>query len=386
MDVRQVYSILNDSFKEVVGTTELVVAEDLSNVVDVGNELFSAVGVENYTKTLIDHIGKVVFVNRKYSGSVPGVLMDGWEFGSVLEKVRCDIPNATSNGTYDLVDGKEYSQDTFYKPSISVKFFDKRETFEVPISIADKQVRSAFDNATQLGSFFEMIYNMVDSALSIRIDELCRMTINNFIGETLKTDEITSTTASTKSTARCVNLLKLYNDKTGAKLTKAKALEDESFLRYCSKVLRMYVDRLGSISSLFNIEGKINQTSRDYLHVVMLSNFEHSVESAVMSNTYHNEYVALPKHETVAFWQGSGLDFEYSATSKIDIKTVSGVSIALDGIVGVMFDRDALGVSNTHRYYTSHRNDKHEFTNFWYKYDAGWFNDFNENFVVFFIA
>ncbi len=385
MEVRQVYDLLNATTKEVLGKTDLV-AEDLSNVVDVGKELFNATSVDNYVRTLVDHIGRVLFVNRKYNASVPSVLMDGWEYGAVVEKVRCETFEATANGTWELQDGQDYSQDRFYKPKISVKFFDKRETFEVPVSITDKQVKSAFDNAQQLGSFFSMILNEVEKALSIRIDELCRMTINNFIGETLKTDEITATTAATKSTARCVNLLKLYNDETGAKLTKAKALTDETFLRYASKVIRMYKDRLKSISTIFNIGGKVNQTSEDLLHCVMLSNFENSVESAVMSNTYHNEYVALPRHETIAFWQGSGLDFEYSSTSKINIKTVSGVSLEMSGIVGVMFDRDALGVSNTRRYATSHRNDKNEFTNFWYKYDAGWFNDFNENFVVFFIA
>ena len=385
MEVRQVYELLNTTTKEVLGKTDLVL-EDLSNVVDVGNELFSATSYDNYVKTLVDAIGRVIFVNRKYEGSVPSVLMDNWEFGAVLEKVRCEPFEATANGTWDLEDGKEYPQDTFYKPKISVKFFNKRETFEVPVSITDKQVKSAFTSAQELGSFFELIYNQVDESLSIRVDELCRMTINNFIGETLKTDEITSETASTKSTARCVNLLKLYNDKTGAKLTSAKALNDETFLRYCSKVMKMYRDRLKSVSTIFNVEGKVTHTPESMLHVVLLSEFESSVESAVMSNTYHNEYVSLPKHETVAYWQGSGLDFDYASASKINIKTVSGVSIELGGIVGVMFDRDALGVSNTHRYYTTHRNDKHEFSNFWYKYDAGWFNDFNENFVVFFIA
>lgn len=385
MEVRQVYELLNATTKEVLGKTDLVL-EDLSNVVDVGKELFDATSVDNYVKTLVDHIGKVIFVNRKYEGSVPSVLMDGWEFGAVLEKVRCEPFEATANGTWDLEDGKEYPQDMFYKPKISVKFFDKKESFEVPVSLTDKQVKSAFDDAQQLGSFFEMIYNQVETSLSIRIDELSRMTINNCIGETLKTDEVTSETASTKSTARCVNLLKLYNDKTGAKLTSAKALEDETFLRYCSKVMKMYKDRLKSVSTIFNIEGKVTHTPESMLHVVLLSEFESSVESAVMSNTYHNEYVSLPKHETVAYWQGSGLDFDYASASKINIKTVSGVSIELGGIVGVMFDRYSLGVANTRRYVTNHRNDKNEFTNFWYKYDAGWFNDFAENFVVFFIA
>lgn len=385
MEVRQIYEILNTTTKEVLGKEDLVL-EDLSNIVDVGKELFTATSVDNYVKSLVDHIGKVVFVNRVYGGSAPSILMDGWEFGSVLEKIQCDTPDATENETWELENGKSYDENVFYKPSVSVKFYNDRVTFEVPISITDKQVKSAFSSATQLNSFMSMILNAVERSLTVKIDSLVRKTIVNFIGETLKTDEVTSETASTKSTARCVNLLKLYNDETGSKLTKAKALTDIGFLRYASKVMGMYTDRLKTLSSLFNIGGKDRFTDSDLLHCVLLSDFEKSVKSTLMSDTYHEEYVALPTHETIAFWQGSGVDYKYSSTSKINIKTSSGSTIEMDGIIGVMFDRDALGVANMDRYVTSKYNAKAEFTNFWYKYFAGYFNDFNENFVVFFIA
>ena len=385
MEVKQIYEILNETTKEVLGQEGLV-TEDLSNVVSLGTEIFNANAVENYVKTLVDHIGKVVFVNRVYNGSIPSVLMDGWEFGSVLEKIQCDTPKATENESWELEDGQTYEENIFYKPSVSVKFYNDRVTFEVPISITDKQVKSAFSSATQLNSFMSMILNAVDRSLTIKIDSLVRKTICNFIGETLKDSEITSSNASTKSTTKAVNLLKLYNDENGTTLTKAKALTDEKFMRFASMKMSMYKSRLRTLSTLFNIGKKERFTSDDLLHFVMLDEFEKRANVAMMSDTFHNEYVALPNHETIAFWQGSGTDFEFSSTSKIDIKTSSGTSIALDGIVGVMFDRDALGVSNTDRYATSKYNAKAEFTNFWYKYFAGYFNDFNENFVVFFIA
>lgn len=385
MEVKQIYEILNETTKEVLGQEGLV-TEDLSNVVSLGTEIFNANAVENYVKTLVDHIGKVVFVNRVYNGSIPSVLMDGWEFGSVLEKIQCDTPKATENESWELEDGQTYEENIFYKPSVSVKFYNDRVTFEVPISITDKQVKSAFSSATQLNSFMSMILNAVDRSLTIKIDSLVRKTICNFIGETLKDSEITASNASTKSTTKAVNLLKLYNDENGTTLTKAKALTDEKFMRFASMKMSMYKSRLRTLSTLFNIGKKERFTSDDLLHFVMLDEFEKRANVAMMSDTFHNEYVALPNHETIAFWQGSGTDFEFSSTSKIDIKTSSGTSIALDGIVGVMFDRDALGVSNTDRYATSKYNAKAEFTNFWYKYFAGYFNDFNENFVVFFIA
>lgn len=67
MTVKQIYELMNTVTSEVLGKTDLV-AEDLSNVVDVGTELFNATAVDNYVKTLVNHIGKVIFVNRPYSG------------------------------------------------------------------------------------------------------------------------------------------------------------------------------------------------------------------------------------------------------------------------------------------------------------------------------
>ena len=125
MEVKQIYALVRDVTKEVLGTTE-VVKEDLSNLVDVGNEVFNANKVDNYVKSLVNHIGRVIFVDRAYSGSVPSVLMDAWEFGSVLEKISCDLPTATENPTWDLTNGETYNPNVFYKPSVSVKFYDSK--------------------------------------------------------------------------------------------------------------------------------------------------------------------------------------------------------------------------------------------------------------------
>lgn len=86
MKITQVYSLLNTVIGEVTGKTDLV-AEDLSNVVDVGKEILGSDNmVDAYVKSLVNHIGKVIFVNRVYGGRAPSVLMDGWEYGSILEK------------------------------------------------------------------------------------------------------------------------------------------------------------------------------------------------------------------------------------------------------------------------------------------------------------
>lgn len=375
MQVSQIYQLANTVTGEVLGKTDLV-AEDLSNVVDLGTEIFNANAVDNYVKSLVNHIGKVIFVNRPYAGKVPSVLMDGWEFGSVLEKITAAIPTATENETWELTDGTEYKQDIFYKPSVSAKFFNSRVTFEVPISITERQVKESFSSAEQLNGFYSMIFDAVDKSMTIKADSLIMRTINNMIVETFANEP-----APADGEARAINLLVKYNAKFGRKLTAAAAIYDPEFIRFASYVIALYADRLGSISTLFNLGGKERFTSTDNLHVVLLSDFAKAADSYLYSDTYHNEFVKLPKAETVPYWQGSGKGYLFADTSTI--KTTTAVH---SGILGVMFDRNALGVCNLERRVTSNYNAKAEFFNNYFKFDAGYFNDTNENFIVFYVA
>lgn len=396
MTVKQIYELMNTVTGEVLGKTDLV-AEDLSNVVDVGTEVFNASAVDNYVKTLVNHIGKVIFVNRPYSGKIPSVLMDSWEFGSVLEKISCDTPAASENETWELTNGTEYKQDIFYQPKVSAKFFNSKVTFEVPMSFTERQVKESFSNAAQLNGFISMIYNAVDRSMTIKIDSLVMRTINSMIAQTLNADKTAFAGGyGTASTARCVNLLKLYNDKffpagTGGTanpdaLTAAKAIYDPDFIRFASYTMGVYVDRLASISTLFNVGGKDRFTDANNLHVIMLSDFAKGADVYLQSDVRHNEMTRLPNYETIPYWQGSGQNYEFDSTSAINVKIDASTTVDIDGIVGVMFDRDALGVSNLDRRVTTAYNAKAEFFNNYYKFDAGYFNDTNENFVVFFVS
>lgn len=394
MKVKQIYEVINSVSDEVLGRTDIV-TEDLTGIVDLGTELFNQNAVDAYVKSLVNHIGKVIFVNRPYAGKVPSVLMDAWEFGSVLEKISADVPEAEENDTWNLLDGQTYSQDVFHKPTVTAKFFNSKVTFEVPVSITERQVKESFSNAAQLNGFISMIYAAVEKSMTIKADALIMRTINNMIAETVLADaqafgdQATGdiTDLSTASTARCVNLLKLYNDKTDAstKLTAAKAITDPDFIRFASYVMGTYADRLQSISTVFNVGGKERFTPKDMLHVVLLSDFAKAAQTYLYSDTFNRGDVLLPQAETVPFWQGSGNNYEFANTGNINIKESGGKTVKISGVLGVMFDRDALGVCNLDRRVTTNYNAKAEFFNNYYKFDAGYFNDTNENFVVFFI-
>lgn len=393
MEVKQIYQIINKVSGEVLGREDLV-QEDLTGIVDLGEAVFNQNAVDNYVKSLVNHIGKVIFVNRPYSGKVPSVLMDAWEFGSVLEKISADVPNAEVNDSWNLIDGKEYSQDVFHKPAVSAKFFNSKVTFEVPVSITERQVKESFSSAEQLNGFLSMIYSAVEKSMTIKTDALIMRTINNMIAETLYADRkafgfvesATEGSYSSASTVRCVNLLKLYNDKTGAHLAVDAAVTTPDFIRFAAYMMGLYADRLQTISTLFNVGGKERFTPKDVLHTVLLSDFAAAAKTYLYADTYHSENVLLPQAETVASWQASGKDYAFGNVSKVDVKSASGATVSIGGVLGVMFDRDALGVTNLDKRVTTNYNAKAEFFNNYYKFDAGYFNDTNENFVVFFVA
>lgn len=390
MEVKKIYDLMNSVSQEVLGKTDIV-KEDLTGVVDMGTEVFNQSAIDNYVKSLVNHIGKVVFVNRPYSGKVPSVLMDAWEFGSVMEKISADIPQAEENYSWRLEDGHDYNQDVFHKPAVTAKFFNSKVTFEVPVSITERQVKESFSSAAQLNGFLSMIYNAVDKSMTIKTDALIMRTINNMIAETLNADkkefggDAKVINYSSKSTVRCVNLLNLYNAAKGAHLTAATAILDPDFIRYAAYQMGLYADRLGSISTLFNIGGKERFTPKDALHTVLLSDFAKAAQAYLYADTYHNEQVLLPKAETVPSWQATGTDYAFENVSKIEVTSASGAEISISGVLGVMFDRDALGVTNSDKRVTTNYNAKAEFFNNYYKFDAAYFNDTNENFVVFFI-
>lgn len=386
MEVTQVYSLVNQATQEALGQTA-VLNEDLSNVVDIGESIFNANAVDRYVKALVNHIGKVVFVNRVYRGSAPSVLMDGWEFGSVLEKVRMQLPEATENESWELTDGASYDPNIYTAPKVSVKFYNKKVTFEVPMSFTEMQVKQSFSNEVQLNAFVSMIYVGVENAMTIKLDSLVMRTINVAIGETLHNAYPNGNyTASSKVNA--VNLLYLYNQKYKETLTAENALSNPDFIRFASFIMNLYVARLGRYSTLFNIGETEKFTPRDMLKIVMLADFESAARVYLYdaNGQLKDENLRLPSAETVPYWQGSGTEYEFDSVSSINIKTPSNDVVEASGILAVMFDRDALGVANMSRRVTSNYNAKAEFYNNWYKMDAQYFFDPNENCVVFFVA
>lgn len=383
MFVKDIHSLVNDTTQEILGETGLI-QEDFSNLVDIGKEIFNSDNVDNYVKKLVNRIGKTVFDNKKYQGNVPSILMDSWEYGSVLQKISAELPEATVNDSWKLEHGKEYKTDIFYQPKVSTKFFNNKVTFEIPMSFTERQVKESFNSSTELNGFIAMLTTSVENSITVKLNDLIMNTINNFTAETLfqeiGVDE--SNNVKSGSGVRAVNL----KTATSFKGSLDEALTDSDFIRKSNHIINTYKDRLSTLSTLFNTEGKAKFTNKDELNLVLLSEFSSSSDVYLSADVRNKELVEVKNFSTVPFWQGSGKSYSLDDTTTINVKTSEGNIVKATGVLGVMFDKQALGVSNLDKRVTTNYNPKAEFYTNFYKVDAGYFNDFNENFVVFYFA
>ena len=380
MEVTQIADIVNQTTLEVTGNAELS-SSDLNKIVETGAEVLDTDDdkmFDNYTKKLIDRIGKVVFVNRPYTGQTPSVMMDSWEYGAILEKIQYEgLPEAEDNDSWNLVDGQSYDPNVFHKPEVSAKFYSERRTFDIEMSFARRQTKTAFTNAAQLQAFFAMIETAISNGMTVKMDSLVQLTLANAVA-TIYSNRVAHP-------VQYYDLVTMYRTATGdSTVTPENALVKPEFTRWASMTIKRVVSRMKKLNVLFNQGGKYRHTPADRLHLILHSDFTASAESYLYGDTFHNEFVKLPTAEEVSFWQGTGTGFAWSDTSKIIVKP-SGMNetVTVNNVIGIAWDRDALGVSNLDRRVTTNWNPKAEFTNNWYKFDAGYFNDFNENIAVF---
>lgn len=375
MKVEQIYQLMNTITGEALGDSS-VLAEDLSNIVEHGNTIQNVMGLDNFVKSCVDVIGRQIFVDRVYTGRTPSLLRDGWEYGSILEKISTGLPEAVENESWELEDRQSYDPNVFYKSTVTVKFYNDAVTFEIPLSITEQQVKSALLSATQLNAFLSMLRNSVSNSMTVKTDELIRRALNNFISEVVNTNDGVT----------YVKLLTLYNatlPDAATPLTAAEFMRTPAAMKFAIEKFYNYIDYLSTMSTRFNLGHQPRFTPKDRLGVIMLSSFKNAASVYLDSDTFHEEYVALPQAESLPYWQGSGTSYAFADASKINVTNSFGHAVEVANVVAVMHDRDAVGVANQDTHVTSNYNPKAEFWNEWTKAKMTLWNDTNENFIVF---
>ena len=390
MKVTDASAIVNALYKEMTGATDIAVV-DASNIVDIGKTLQKVTSVDSIYKSIADKVGKVVVKNKLYTGKFPNLLRDGWEFGSIMETLRVkpytavnDPSHNPSNGSYPLTD--------YQAGGVVAKYFTDYDNFEFVYWKPTDQLWSAFNSMDEMVRFLGAIEVAVANSLTVRLQGLAKTAINNMIAQTIHADfpNTASENYNANSYARSINVLKLYNDATGSSLTVENCRQSAEFLKFFVKLVMNTYDRLQDMSKIFNIDGEDTFTKAEDIDLVVLSTVANDIKVNMQSDVYHKDLVSLPNYETVPYWQASGTSYDESVIGEIKVTIKTGddttATVELPGILGVMFDKNAIGINCEKRKTTTFYHPDLDQTKFFDKYFAQYYNDFSENFVVFYVA
>ena len=400
MKVNQIATMLNELNEAMVGS-DVTFADDLSNIVDAGKEILDFTqadekNFDSFIKKMIDRVGRAMYVDRPYTSQAPNILKDSWDYGSILMKTRAELMDAQDNSTWQLGDipngtGLSNDQDSdgnpiipsrldpfvLSKPNVSAKFYNNRVTYEVRITLVDYQLREAFRSAAEMSRFIAMIENRIRVKRTLSTDALVMATIRNLAGVKL-------------ATGKAINLLPLYNATITTPITAADYWTNPDAIRFANKTISLNAKYMEGASTLYNEGDYVTFTPSDRLKAVFLAEFVKDAEVYLYSDTFHNEYDKLEGYSEVAYWQGSSTDGSLSSRSTImgtfidnDEKLVSG---AADGVIAVLFDEEAAAVCCENDRTTSQRNGRAEYINYFYKWDALYMNDLEENCIVFYVS
>ena len=388
MKVNQISGLLNSVFGEVLGDTGLI-SEDLSNLVSAGTVITSSTdfgdNFDNYAKAIVDKVGKTIFADRIYRAKDLGIWRDYFEYGSVLEKIRVDVGEYEDNCEWDLTKmgttGLDYNEKIqnhieelfkFVPANVQAKYFNLKTTFKTVISITRKQLKSAFDSASSMARFIGMIENRILSKMEIAKEELQRRAIGNFIGTKIATS------------SNVVDLKAAFEAAGGAVITSlSAALQNADFLRFAAKRITMDREFMTQPSKIYNDGQFYSHTPVEDSRLIVLSDLDAGLKFNLYGDTYNEEFVKLDNYKTIPFWQGTGTDMGLAARSALKITTSGGQTVDKSGIIGILFDRDGIMDCNEDPEVRSQYNADGNFTNFFYCYDASFYNDFDENGIIY---
>lgn len=394
MVVKQIAEFTNDILPEILGESN-VINEDLEGIVDAGTAIMSsATNKENFMHKMTDRIARFEISNRLFNVEFPSLFRENYEWGSAREVVDIDLYDAIETQSWQLVDSQSYDDNVFYGADADVKFYNSKTTFTIAVSRTDEQLRTAFLNANEYISFINGLEIAVRNSITIRKNALSRRVINSLMGDTIHDDYQSGSGYSAASGSKAINLLYLYNNGPnagGTALTVPACFTDVDFLKFAAKTIANISAYMKAPSTAFNVGGRVKNTPEEYMHTIFLQDFKSHLEFYLDSNTFHEEYVSLKNMGTVEatpFWQavGAGGDaYSFDEISKINIKTASGNTVALDGIVATIYDHYACGITQENPRTRAHYVSSAEFTNEWYKEDCSYFENLNEQCVVFFV-
>ena len=374
IEVNQIYDLCNQIFQQMTGRTDIA-AVDSASLVAMGNEVSNLGKNDLWLNTLARRIGLTIDTYRVYRNSFSDLYRTQVEWGALVQKLTVEMPDAVADDMYKVgqMNGQALDHYIINNPKAKQKIFDKETPYSFFITMQEKMLTEAFLNAGAMASFVNQVFGKVQNKIEVVLEDLARVALVNMM--------------CNLSTKQEIKLVTLYNSKTGSTLNPQTALFDPAFMRFAIGMMNNIASKLETMSVLFNTDGYDRFTPKSEQRFYVLADFITQLETVVQYAAFNPQYVNKSVDIAVPYWQGvkEGDDVnDIAVLSKVIGKVDSKVDKTIENVVGVLFDREAIGTfRQEEKVLTTPVNARGAYYNtFWHEKQM-WFNDMSENVVIF---
>lgn len=374
IEVNQIYDLCNQVFQQMTGRTDIA-AVDSASLVAMGNEVSNLGKNDLWLNTLARRIGLTIDNYRVYLNKFSDLYRTQVEWGALVQKLTVEMPDAVADDMYKVgqMNGQALDHYIINNPKAKQKIFDKETPYSFFITMQEKMLTEAFLNAGAMASFVNQVFGKVQNKIEVVLEDLARVALVNMMCNLSAKQEI--------------KLVTLYNSKTGSTLNPQTALFDPSFMRFAIGMMNNIASKMETMSVLFNTEGYDRFTPKSEQRFYVLADFITQLETVVQYTAFNPQYVNKSVDIAVPYWQGvkEGDDInDITVLSKVIGKVDAKVDKTIENVVGVLFDREAVGTfRQEEKVLTTPVNARGAYYNtFWHEKQM-WFNDMSENAVIF---
>lgn len=367
MNTEQIYALVNAVSAQAYGSSAIA-ANNLQGLISLGTTvLSSSTNTEAFLNTLAQRIGRTIIDYRKYTNRLRGLVLDDFEYGAILQKIKIKMPQAEADESYGLTDGSAVDHYKVAKPQALQKLFVSRTPYQFHITVQRETLKEAFNSESAMGAFISGVFGEVRNAIELALENLGRACVCNMFAET----------------THMVHLLTDFNAEVGGTpLTASEALHNEKFLNYAMFRINQVIDKMQDMTSLFN-DGTVERfTPKADQRIMLNSEFVRRAETVSQYAAFHENLVDVDgNYIKTNFWQSS----QPGSETFIDVERASdGTAVTLKNVIACVYDRDVMGIYKLEEeVLTTPVNAAGRYYNTYWHEKQMWFNDLSENFVGF---
>ena len=379
MSFEDASAILNNIRQQVTGETSIAPV-NTADFVSVGTTLLQS-GYDPVLNAITQMVTKTIFSIRPYSRKFGGIKVDSEMWGAIVRKLAVADKAWEPNAEFDLVDGQSIDHYKVSKPDVLELKFYGAEDFAKHYTIFKDQLNNAFNGPAEFSRFMSMVVQNVSDMIEQNFESIARMIIANYVG------------GKKVANNGVIHLLTEYNAETGLSLTGTTVFAPANF----GDFMKWVYARIATLTSLMterstefqiNVSGKpiTRHTPFEYQKVYLYAKLLNDMNARVLADTFHYDFIEYADVEAVNYWQSIESPMAIDVTPNYldaDGSIKTGAEQNITNLVGVIFDREALGYTVMNEWSaTTPLNASGGYWNTFYHFLMKWWVDYSEKGII----